>query len=320
MSTLPNHRPLWTMAGWSALVAGVVLFGLHADRYSAALATRVLVVGLLAASVAVLAGWCGLASLGQTFPFALGAFTTGLLAKQGLTTGPLLVCLAAGAGVLGAAVTGPIVLRVRGTVFLMVTLALGELAGATATRWSTVTGGSDGLFGIPATRWWPGTAPLVDPVATFGYAAVVVGLVVVLAVTLLRSPYGLLLRGVRDNEPRLRAAGHPVERYLYAVFVGAGAVAAVAGSLLVTAQRYVSPADLSFDLGALVLLAVVIGGTASIAGAFAGAALLVLARDWLAGPWPGHAPLLVGALLVLAVYALPEGLSGAARRLLGGGS
>jgi hypothetical protein len=97
VSTLPNHRPLWTMAGWSALVAGVVLFGLHADRYSAALATRVLVVGLLAASVAVLAGWCGLASLGQTFPFALGAFTTGLLAKQGLTTGPLLVCLAAGA-------------------------------------------------------------------------------------------------------------------------------------------------------------------------------------------------------------------------------
>jgi branched-chain amino acid transport system permease protein len=136
--------------------------------------------------------------------------------------------------------------------------------------------------------------------------------VVVMALTVaaLRSPYGLLLRAVRDNEVRVRAAGHRVDRRLLAAYTGAGAIAAVGGSLLVTTQRYVSPADVGFEVAALVLLAVVIGGAASLVGAFAGAALIVATRDWLAGPWPGHAPLWVGALLIAAVYALPDGLAG----------
>ena len=71
----------------------------------------------------------------------------------------------------------------------------------------------------------------------------------------------------------------------------------------------VSPADAGFDLAALVLLAVVVGGSTSLVGAFAGAALIVVTRDWLAGPWPGHAPLLVGVLLVVVVYALPDGIA-----------
>lgn len=299
------YRLLWTVA-----LAGAAPIGVFADRYTAATLSRILVVGLLAASVALLAGWCGLASLGQTAPFAAGAYTTGLLARHHQTAGPLLLLSGALAGIVLAAVTGPVVLRTRGTVFLMVSLAVGELTATAASRWTGLTGGTDGLFGIAATRPWPGAAPLVDPRRVYLYVLVVTALVVGTTLLVLRSPAGLLLRASRDNEERLRAAGHPTGRYLYAAYTGAGALAGVGGSLLVTVQRYVSPADVGFDLSALVLLAVVVGGTSSLTGALAGAALIVGTRDWLAGPWPGHAPMLVGALLIAAVYVLPRGIAG----------
>src|SRR5207248_879758 len=84
--------------------------------------------------------------------------------------------------------------------------------------------------------------------------------------------------------------------YLLAAYTAAGAIAGVGGALLVGVQRYISPADVGFEVAALVLLAVIIGGASSIGGAFVGAALIVATRDWLAGPWPGHAPLLAGTL------------------------
>ena len=306
--TTATGTPLWTGL---ALVAVLTLAGLVADRYAAAMLSRILVIGLLAASVMLLAGWCGLPSLGQTAPFAVGAYTTGIFAKHQSTAAPVLLAVAALAGALFAALTGVAVLRTRGTVFLMVTLAVGELVVIGASRWRDVSGGTDGLLAIPATRWWPGTGALVDPRDAFWYVLTVVTIAVAVTVAVLRSPYGQLLAATAENEARMRAAGHPTGRYLLAAYTGAGALAAVAGSLLVTIQRYVSPGDVSFDLAALVLLAVVIGGARSLVGPFAGAALIVAARDWLSGPWPGHAPLLVGILLVVTVYA-PGGLAGAA--------
>lgn len=304
----PRRRwpgPVLALSG----IAGLAGAGMVADRYTAATLSRILVIGLLAASVALLAGWCGLPSLGQTAPYAVGAYATGLLAKHHDLAAPVLLLAAAAMGAAFAALTGPVVLRTRGTVFLMVSLAVGELAATAAVRWTGLTGGSDGLFAIPAT--WPGSEPRHIYLYVLAVTVVVVGATVLT----LRSPAGMLLRAARDNEPRLRSAGHPTGRYLYLAYVAAGGIAAVGGSMLVTVQRYVSPADVGFDLAALVLLAVVVGGTESLVGAFAGAALIVATRDWLAGPWPGHAPLLVGALLIIAVYALPDGVAGWAARL-----
>jgi hypothetical protein len=138
------------------------------------------------------------------------------------------------------------------------------------------------------------------------YVLVVTAVLVVAVLFLLRSRFGTLLRAGRDNESRMRASGHPVTLYLAALYVIAGALAGVAGSLLVVVDQYVSPADSGFSLSALVLLAVVIGGATSITGAFFGAALVVVTRDWLAGA--GQAPLVLGAVFVICVYVLPEGL------------
>ncbi len=309
-TTLTSPRSIVSYAVICLLAAGVV-----ADAYTVITLARILAVGLLAVSVAVLSGWAGLPSLGQVAPFAVGAYTTALLARAGVTVGLVQLAAATAAAVLFAALTGLAVVRTRGTAFLMVTLAVGELTAAAATRWTSLTGGSDGLAGIPAVHPVWGAPALTTDRQVYWYILGVTAVVVAITVAVLRSPIGLLLTGIRDHEVRMRACGHPVNAYLLAAYTAAGAIAGVGGALLVTIGRYISPADVGFDTAALVLLAVIIGGAASVGGAFAGAALIVGTRDWLAGPWPGHAPLLVGAMLIAAVYLLPGGLSSLTHRL-----
>jgi len=307
--------PARRWAGYAASVLLAAGVGAVADAYTAITLARILALGLLAVSVAVLTGWAGLPSLGQVAPFAVGAYTAALLARAGHTVGVVQVGAAAATAALFAAAVGVAVVRTRGTAFLMVTLAVGELTAAAAARWTSLTGGTDGLAGIPAVRPVWVVPALASDRAVYWYVLAVTAAVVAVTVIVLRSPLGLLLTGVRDHEARMRASGHPVAVYLLAATTAAGAVAGVGGALLVTVQRYISPADVGFEVAALVLLAVIIGGAASIGGAFAGAALIVATRDWLAGPWPGHAPLLLGATLIATVYLLPGGMAGTVERL-----
>lgn len=126
------------------------------------------------------------------------------------------------------------------------------------------------------------------------------------------TPFALALRGIRDNEPRMKAIGYPTQRYALTAYCGAGAVAGAAGALWVSVQRFVSPGDAGFEIAALALLAVVIGGSGSMWGACAGAALVWLTRDYLGNleVVAGRGPLLLGVLFVVAVYTLPRGLAG----------
>lgn len=302
---------------WVGVAAAVVALGAvpsQTDAYTTMLATQALVFGLLAVGVGVLTGHAGLPTMGQVAPYAVGAYTTAWLTRNDITDGMTQLVVAALAGAVFALLTGPVVIRARGVVVIMLTLAVGELTATAAAQWKSFTGGHDGLAGIPATRVLPGTPELLTEDQVYVYVLAVVAVLAGLTAALLRSPAGLLLAGCRENEERMRAAGHPVDRYLLAAYVGAGALAGAGGALLITYQRYVSPQDVGFDVSALALLAVVIGGVRSIPGAFAGAALIVFARDWLGGWWPGHGPLFLGALFLVAVYVLPDGAAGFAAR------
>lgn len=286
------------------------------DVYTTYLATQALVFGLLAVGVGVLTGHAGMPTMGQVAPYAVGAYTTAWLTRHDITNGLAQLAVAALAGALFCAITGPVVIRARGVVVIMLTLAVGELTATAATQWKSFTGGTDGLAGIPATRVLPGTPELLNEDQVYVYVLVVTAVVSLATALVLRSPAGLLLAGCRENEARMRAAGHPVDRYLLTAYIGAGAIGGIGGALLITHQRYVSPGDVGFDVSALALLAVVIGGVRSITGALAGAALIVFARDWLGGWWPGHAPLFLGVLFLVAVYVLPDGAAGFAGRTL----
>ncbi|MFD4899014.1 branched-chain amino acid ABC transporter permease [Streptomyces sp. NPDC058411] len=280
------------------------------DAYTLSLAGSALALGLLAVSVTVLTGYAGLPSLGQTAPFAVGAYATANLAQAGWTMGPVQIALSALAAALFSALTGPAVIRARGTTVLMITLAVGELTGAVVNRLKSVTGGADGLVGFPATQALWGGEGMFEESELYTYALVVAAVAVAVTLLVLRSPAGKLLTGTRGAEARMRASGHPVGRYLLVAHICAGALAGVGGSLMVTVQQYLSPADVGFEIAAFALLAAVIGGTTSVIGALMGAGLIVVTRDWVAGSWPGHGPLLLGVLFVAAVYLLPRGLAG----------
>ncbi|MFD5779818.1 branched-chain amino acid ABC transporter permease [Streptomyces sp. NPDC126933] len=294
------------------LVLLVVLIALPGmlDAYSISLAGSALALGLLAVSVTILTGYAGLPTLGQTAPFAVGAYATANLAQAGWTMGPVQIVLSALAAAVFSAVTGPAVIRARGTTVLMITLAVGELTSAVINQFKSVTGGADGLVGFPATQALWGGEGMFEESEVYNYALVVAVIAVAVTLLVLRSPAGKLLTGTRGAEARMRASGHPVGRYLLVAHICAGALAGVGGSLMVTVQQYLSPADVGFEIAAFALLAAVIGGTTSVIGALMGAGLIVITRDWVASSWPGHGPLLLGALFVAAVYLLPRGLAG----------
>ncbi|MDG4809627.1 branched-chain amino acid ABC transporter permease [Micromonospora sp. WMMD1120] len=300
-------RRAW--GGVAALVlAGLVVAPWVVDDYTTAILARTLALALVGVSVALLTGVAGVPTLGQTAPYAAGAYACAVLGSRISDVGVVQVAVAAGAGAVLAALTVPLVVHARGVIVLMITLAIGELVVTVLGRWRSVTGGTDGLAGIPAVRPFWGLPPLASDRARYLYALVVVAALVGVVLVLLRTRAGLLLRAARDDETRLRASGHRVPLYLSGAHIAAGATAGAAGSLLVVAQQYISPADFGFDTSALLLLGVVIGGTASVGGALVGAALVIAVRDWLFGVLPGHAPLVLGALFVATVYLLPTGI------------
>lgn len=280
------------------------------DEYAVSLFGYALALGLVAISATVLTGYAGLPTLGQTAPFAVGAYTTALAADAGWTDGLLQLALAGGAAALFCLLVGPAVMRARGTTVLMITVAVGELTATAVSQLKSVTGGTDGLYGFPPTTSPFSGAELIEAVDVYLYVLAVAAAAVAVTVLFLRSPGGKLLTGTRIAETRMRASGHPVGRYLMIAYIGAGVLAGIGGSLLITAQQYVSPADVGFEIAALALLAVVIGGSTSVVGTLLGVGLIVYTRDWLASAWPGHGPLLLGTLFVIAVYLLPRGLAG----------
>lgn len=280
------------------------------NPYAISTASRILVFGLLAISVNLLTGVTGLPTLGQAAYFGVGAYTGAIVSTTLSDVGVVQVAISCLAATVAAAVTGPLAMRARGVAFLMITLAIGEIAYVAAGRLDHVTHGTDGYSGIPDVVPLPGMPPLVlDGLVYYYVLAVFLALYGIVAL-LRRSPFGLALRGFRDNEARLRAIGYPSGLFGVAAYCFAGAVAGVAGSLWTTTQQFVAPGDMGFSVAALALLAVVIGGVGSMWGTCVGAALVVLTQDYIGGFLAGHGHLLLGVLFVLAVYLIPKGIAG----------
>jgi branched-chain amino acid transport system permease protein len=299
--------------GRGGLVAAAVLVVLAAAPlflapFATTTLTRVLVFALFAVSLDLLVGVTGLPSLGHAGYLGAGAYAAGWVSINVTAEAPVPLLVGAVVGALAAALTGWVTVRSAGIFFLMLTLAIGETLQQLADSWESVTGGADGLTGVPSVRV-AGT-PLADVGYTYWYVLVVGALGFGLVALLARSPFGAALRGIRDNEPRMRALGYPTSLHKYAVFVVAGGVAGVAGSLLVAQQRLVTPADLGFTTASFALLAVIIGGAGSLWGACLGAALVIVVRDALGPSLDGHGTLVLGIVFVLVVYLLPRGAAG----------
>jgi branched-chain amino acid transport system permease protein len=274
---------------------------------------RILYYALLAASLDLLVGITGLPSLAHAAYFAVGAYTAGLLGKHVTELAIVQIGAATLAAAVVAALTGWLAVRARGIFFLMLTLALGEI-GFRIAEGSDFTGGSNGLYGIPSVQLLPGS-PLVGAAPVYWYVLGVFAVGFAVLWTIARSPFGLALRGVRDNEERMRALGYATLRLKYGAYCAAGAIAGLAGSLLAAHQRLVTPADAAFGTAVLALVAVIIGGAGSLWGACVGAAVVVVIRDQIGPSLDGHGPLLLGVVFIACVYGLPQGIAGLRLRL-----
>jgi branched-chain amino acid transport system permease protein len=311
--TPPRRRLGWPAGLVTVAVLAVAPFFLA--TYAATTLTRILVFALLAVSLDLLVGVTGLPSLGHGAYFGVGAYAAGYVAIHTTRSGPVALLVAALVGAAVAAVAGAVAVRAHGVFFLMLTLAIGEVVQQLAESLRTVTGGSNGLYGIPATAVAGVALTNVGYLYWYVLTAFVLGFLVLRLVV--ASPLGETLRGIRDNEPRMRALGYRTFRYKLAAYVVAGAVAGLAGGLLAAQQRLVTPADAGFETSIVALLAVIIGGAGTLWGPCLGAAVVVLVRDWLGPSLGGHGSLVLGAVFVAVVFLLPGGVAGLGGRAAG---
>ena len=274
---------------------------------------RILYIGLLAASLDLLLGLTGLPSLGHAAYFGVGAYAAGLLARDVTAFAPAQLAVAAAVGLVAAALTGWVVVRAAGIYFLMLTLAIGVLVHQYAET-ADFTGGSNGLFGIPPPDLGSQAGAIFEPAPKYWYILVVFALGFLALWLVSRSRFGLALRGIRDNEDRMRALGYWVGGYKFAAYCIAGTVAGLAGSLVVADQGLVTPNDVGFATSVLAIVAVIIGGAGSLWGPVLGAAVVVYVRDEIGVSLGGHGPLVLGIVFIASVYLLPGGFAGLTAR------
>jgi branched-chain amino acid transport system permease protein len=269
------------------------------------LASQIFIFAVFAASINLLLGYGGLATLGHASYLGVAAYASALLAlKLGLGHW-LSAPLALAATTLMAGVFGLIALRATGLGFLMLTLALSQVLWGTAYRWVGLTEGDNGLRGL--TRPAPFGISLESATAFYYFALVVTVLAVALMARFVHSPFGAALKGTRDQARRMSALGHDVWLIRWLTFVYAGFWGAVSGLLFVYYHKYIHPISLSLTNSAEGLLAVIAGGSGTLGGPLAGAAIVMLLKNYVSA-YIERWNMLLGIVFVLIVVFMPEGV------------
>jgi branched-chain amino acid transport system permease protein len=301
-------RDVWLrLLPWGLLLLVLLILPPILPPYLRTMLTQILIFGVFAMSLNLLFGYTGLFSLGHAAYFGVGAYAVGILVTRlDVSSFWLLLPAAIVAATLTAALFGLIALRVRAVYFLFVTLALGELLATVALKANNLTGGSNGLFGIP----YPDLLPSIGLSATgFYYLVLVVAAVCIYGLyRVVRSPFGLALQGVRDDELRLSHLGYNPWLFKYAAFLLAGALAGVAGALYAWFGGTVVPEVPATPLSALVMLMVIIGSASRFWGPLLGAAVITFLQYYVSIWLPEWWTLVLGVVFVLTVLFLPGGL------------
>jgi branched-chain amino acid transport system permease protein len=304
-----------------ALVVGpllaVALLLPQLGNFSISLGLNFLIFGILAMSLDLLAGYTGLVSLGHAAALGVGAYGVAVAMHRGLDPIPAIgVALLASLAV--AALFGLVAVRVGGITFVILSLALGQIVWGLAFRWVSVSGGDNGLpvTGRPAL----GPIDLTDNGAYYYFVLAVFVACATLMWLIVRSPFGLTLRGIQDNEQRMRTLGYDVWLHKYLVFVIAGVFGGVAGILFGFYNLYVSPTAIDFAHNGTVVQMVVVGGLGTLWGPLTGAALIVLMQQYVS-IYVTRWVTVLGVVFVLVVLFARGGVWGtvaAARRRLAG--
>jgi branched-chain amino acid transport system permease protein len=295
---------------WIAALSPYLLFPNYLS-----LASQIAIAGMFALSLDLILGYAGIVSLGHAAFFGTGAYTAGLLSKHGWGE-PLsgLIAAAAVAGLVGYA-TSFVICRFRHLALIMLTLGFGLLLAELANSLGWLTGGMDGLQGIHTWKLLGYFRFDLYGKTAFGYALAVLFVVFLFARRLIHSPFGLSLRGIRENFVRMPAIGAPSRSHIRTIYTIAAAIAGIAGALLTETTETVSLDSLDLSRSADVVVMLVLGGAGRLYGGLVGAVIYMVARDQFSGIAPQYWYFWIGLLLVAVVVLLPNGILGGLAKL-----
>jgi len=286
------------------LLACVPLFG---DLFYTRLFTRIMIYAMVALSLDLILGYGGMVSLGHAAFFGLGAYTVGMLAHHGVVSALLSWPAAMAVSAAMALLIGAVSLRTSGVYFIMITLAFAQMLYYFFFSLDAY-GGSDGMP-MTARNTLGGWIDLGRHDHFYYLVLGVMLLVLLLAQRLVRSRFGMVIQGVRENEPRMRSLGFATYRYKLVCFVIAAAVAGLAGALIANQTLYISPAFMHWTRSGDILVMVILGGMGSLIGPMLGALSLLLVEEALAS-YTEHWMIVLGPLLIVMVIFARRGLYG----------
>lgn len=291
------------------LLAAVVLLPLVVRP---AIASEIWIFAIFGLGLNLLLGYTGLLSFGQSTFFGSAAYVAGWLLKHyGIGTA-LALGVGVGVGALSAAVVGYLCVQRSGLYFIMLTFALNQLFYFTAYQWTSVTGGEDGMPGVPR----PAMAGIdfQNPVVFYGFVSLLFLVSLYLMKRIVESPLGKILQAIRENEVRAEAVGYNVPRFKLLAFVIGGAFSGLAGVLYAMLFGIVPLEAISFVFSGNVVFATLIGGAGSLYGPVIGSFVFIWLSEAVSTVW-ARWPLLLGVAFVVVVLFLRGGVVEAWHRL-----
>lgn len=313
-----RYTPGSTELAWAALLVALAAVPFVFDSYRVLLLTEILIYALFATSFNLLFGYTGLLSFGHAAYFAGGAYACAFVMVEFGMPLPLGILAGLAGGALLAAIFGVFCVRVNEIYFALLTLAFGMLVYTLVFQAREITGGSDGynLYELGTVSLGGRDLLLGLPEVFYYITLIVVAAGVVVLRAVVGSPFGQVLRSMRDNTERVTFLGLPVRRYQYKAFVIAGAMAGLAGGLIAPFFRVAHPGLSHWTTSAEVVLGSLLGGEAFFLGPAVGTGVLI----WLESLVTGRTvywPLVMGLILLALVLFLPGGIVGSLHRARG---
>jgi branched-chain amino acid transport system permease protein len=298
-------KTLWIAAAIGGLAAVPALF----PGYLTSLATLTLIYALLAMSIDILAGYAGRTPLCHGAIFGSATYVVMYFVTTAGGNPWLAALLGICVALAVSLVFALLAVRTQGVYFLLLTLALGMVVWGICQRWTSVTGGENGLRGTAR------PPAIADPVH-FYYFVLVVGLLAAwLMWRFVRSPFGLSLRGIRESESRMRSLGYRTTVHLLIGFLFSGLMAGISGVLYAYFNSFVSPSTVALAQSVKGLLMAIVGGVGTLFGGVVGAAVIILLEN-VVSSFTERWSMVLGGLFVLTMIFAPEGIVGRLRLLL----
>jgi len=310
MATLAAAAPVRRETEWSVAVAGaalVIFLAIAPFALYPVFIMKALCFALFACAFNLLIGYVGLVSFGHALYFGWAAYLAAHAAKVWGLPPELAVLTGTATGLALGMIAGVVAIRRQGIYFAMITLALAQMMYLVALR-VKMTGGEDGIQGVPRGRLF-GTFDLSNEMTMYVFVAVVVLAAFFLIYRIVNSPFGEVLKAIRENEPRAVSLGYKTDDYKLVAFVLSAALAGLAGSLKALVFQLASLTDVHWTMSGEVVLMTLVGGLGTIFGPIVGAFFIVAMENYLA-PFGQWVLVIQGAVFVICVLAFRRGIVG----------